>query len=451
MTASSPDSVTERFAATLARTLTMPAAQLRDYQNALIARLLTFASQNSDFYRERLKPVFRSGDEPDLRAWHDIPVLRRTDLVQQIDRINPVRTPAEVGPVSDRRTSGSTGQPMTFRTCWLAQIAAECMMHRHYRWHGIDIDAPMASIRYFSLGTRRCPDGVIDDRWTMFGAGAPHHTLDVREPTECIVNWLERCGASQLITFPSLALDLCAPELSPRVRALNFGNIVGISETITDHARAIVRQHLGWEIAQIYACAEMGCIALQSPFDRRYLICEETVLVEILDEADGPMPPGQSGRVVLTSLYNYATPFIRYDIGDYATLSGEPAQENITLRALDRVEGRARNHLIKRDGRRISSHQIPVRDIAACVGSEHFQIRQNRDASIEIAVAVKGSNPPPDPSELEAAFTRIFGQPTRPCVVEVDELKRTSGGKREMIVSDLAASVAPEALSQGSA
>jgi phenylacetate-CoA ligase len=292
MTISSSDSVAERFAATLKKTLTMPAGQLRTYQNGLIARLLTFAFQNSAFYAARLKPVFRSGGEPDLRAWDEIPVLRRSDLTQQIDRINPERVPDDAGAISSRRTSGSTGQPMTFRTCWLAQVAAECMMHRHYQWHGIDIAEPMASIRYYSSGKRRCPDGLVEERWTMFGAGAPHHTLDVREPTECIVGWLERCGAKQLTTFPSLALDLCAQGFAPRISALNIGKIVGISETVTDHARMLIKDRLGWQIAQIYACAEMGCIALQSPVDSRYLICEETVLVEILDESDRPVPPG---------------------------------------------------------------------------------------------------------------------------------------------------------------
>lgn len=443
MTVNPSDSVAERFAATLKNTLTMPVGRLRTYQNGLMTRLLTFAFQNSAFYAERLKPVFRSGGDPDLRAWDEIPVLRRSDLTQQIDRINPERVPDEAGAISSRRTSGSTGQPMTFRTCWLAQVAAECMMHRHYQWHGIDIAEPMASIRYYSSGKRRCPDGLVEERWTMFGAGAPHHTLDVREPTECIVGWLKRCGAKQLMTFPSLALDLCAQEFSARIRALNIGKIVGISETVTDHARTLVHDRLGWKISQIYACAEMGCIALQSPVDTRYLICEETVLVEILDEWDRPVPPGRSGRVVLTSFYNYATPFIRYDIGDYAVLSPNLAHENITLRALERVEGRARNHLVTINGRRISSHQIPVRDIAACVGSEHFQIRQDRDAGIEIAVASKAGNPPPDSAKVGAIFTRILGGPTEPHIIEVDQLERTSGGKREMIVSDLA-SVASE-------
>jgi phenylacetate-coenzyme A ligase PaaK-like adenylate-forming protein len=62
-----------------------------------------------------------------------------------------------------------------------------------------------------------------------------------------------------------------------RVAALNLRKVVGISEVVTDDMRASVRRQLGCEIAQIYACAEMGCIALQSAHDDEYLICEETV------------------------------------------------------------------------------------------------------------------------------------------------------------------------------
>lgn len=440
MTVSSPDSVVERFAATLRNTQTMPAAQLRNYQNGLLTRLLTFAFQNSAFYAERLKPLFRSSESPDLRAWNEIPVLRRSDLAEQIGRINPERVPDEVGAISTRRTSGSTGQPMAFRICWLAQIAAECMMHRHHKWHGVDIAKPMASIRYYSSGKRRCPDGLIEDRWTMFGEGAPHHTLDVREPIECIVTWLERGGAKQLTTFPSLALDLCTANYSSRIRSLKMEKVIGISETLTYQARSIIAEQLGWEMAQIYACAEMGCIALQSPADSRYLICEESVLVEILDVANQPVQPGHSGRVVLTSFYNYATPFIRYDIGDYAALSAEPVHENITLRALERVEGRARSHLMTRKGRLIFSRQIPIREIAACLGSDQFQIRQSRDADIEIVVAGTSEGQLRDRSKLITIFSQILGEEIAPAVVMVDKLERTSGGKREIVVSDLAAS-----------
>ena len=46
------------------------------------------------------------------------------------------------------------------------------------------------------------------------------------------------------------------------------------------------------------------------------------MILEILDEAGRPCGPGETGRVVLTDLHNFATPLIRYEIGDYAEAAG---------------------------------------------------------------------------------------------------------------------------------
>jgi hypothetical protein len=62
-------------------------------------------------------------------------------------------------------------------------------------------------------------------------------------------------------------------------------------------------------------------IALQCPDSAdptvRSIIMAETHLVEVVDAA-GILAPGQIGRVLVTDLHNFATPLIRYDIGDYS-------------------------------------------------------------------------------------------------------------------------------------
>src|SRR5262249_9435208 len=147
------------------------------------------------------------------------------------------------------------------------------------------------------------------------------------------------------------------------------------SESVTPYLRDLVSERLGCEIAQAYACGEMGCIALQSPHDHSYYVCEETVLVEILDDAGNAVQPGETGHVVLTSLYNYATPFIRYSIGDFATLGGWGTTGRALTR-LQRVDGRPSNALHKFNGGYVWPHQLPVSELAAHLSSPRFQIRQ---------------------------------------------------------------------------
>ena len=103
----SADDVYSRFAANLERTEQMSRSGLSAYRDGLLARLLSFARTQSPFYRDRLEPLFRTTDAPDLRAWHEVPILRRSDLECDIDRINPAEPPADIGEVTTRRTSGT--------------------------------------------------------------------------------------------------------------------------------------------------------------------------------------------------------------------------------------------------------------------------------------------------------------------------------------------------------
>src|SRR5690606_29727763 len=74
MTVGTVDEGYERFAATLERTQWLPRERLITYRDDLLLRLVKFASENSPFYRERLRPLFRAGGEIDLRAWREVPI-----------------------------------------------------------------------------------------------------------------------------------------------------------------------------------------------------------------------------------------------------------------------------------------------------------------------------------------------------------------------------------------
>src|SRR5436190_16754531 len=91
--------VYQQFAATLAKTEWFSRHQLELYREKLLARLAKFAWSHSPFYRERLQPLFRGSDEPQLESWGEVPLLRRSDLESDIGRINPDTVPEDVGEV----------------------------------------------------------------------------------------------------------------------------------------------------------------------------------------------------------------------------------------------------------------------------------------------------------------------------------------------------------------
>ena len=93
-------------------------------------------------------------------------------------------------------------------------------------------------------------------------------------------------------------------------------------------------------------------------FLRRGAQQSEHLLVEILDEGGRACLPGQIGRVVVTDLYNYAMPLLRYRIGDRGSLLADPCGCGHPFPLLGVVAGRRADMLVLEGGHRISPYAL---------------------------------------------------------------------------------------------
>lgn len=144
----------------------------------------------------------------------------------------------------------------------------------------------------------------------------------------------------QALAERSLELGLVLPRLK---QARTYG------EMLRPEARGIVRKAWGVEIADSYSCEELGYPALQCPQCDFYHVQAESVILEILGDDGIPCKPGEAGRVVWSSLHNFAMPLLRYAIGDYAE-AGESCDCGRGFPVLRRIVGRQRNMLVRPDG-----------------------------------------------------------------------------------------------------
>ena len=92
------------------------------------------------------------------------------------------------------------------------------------------------------------------------------------------------------------------------------------SEMLYDSDKKLMQDAFGGPVVNEYGASELDLIAFTNSEDE-FVVNSETLFVEILDENDRPVPHGNSGRIVITGLYNKAHPMIRYDIGDTGILS----------------------------------------------------------------------------------------------------------------------------------
>src|SRR5690606_32044653 len=85
------------------------------------------------------------------------------------------------------------------------------------------------------------------------------------------------------------------------------------SEMLFESDKKLLETWLGVPVVNEYGASELDLIAYTDTNDD-FIVNTETLFVEILDKNNLPVPVGKEGRIVITSLYNKAHPFIRYDI-----------------------------------------------------------------------------------------------------------------------------------------
>ena len=427
----------------LERTQWWSADQLIEHQLSQLSQLLKHAHHTVPFYRGRLDAAgIRPADGLTLDKWRTLPLLTRRDVQSAGDALVSSAVPAQFGGVTQTQTSGSTGEPVKLRRTALDRLLWEAITLREHDWHGRDISGKLASIRVFSKGGAKPPHGNLLDNW-----GAPTGHVYVTGPMALLsiatdvvtqARWLMQHEPDYLLTYPTNLAALIS-HFSARGNSLRRLRAVRtVGETVTPELRAACRGSWGVPLVDIYSSQELGYIALQCPVSEQYHVMAESVLVEILGADGKPCRPGEIGRLVVTSLHNFATPLIRYELRDYAE-AGAPCPCGRGLPTLARILGRSRNMLTLPTGEQrwplVGFHEY--REIAPV---RQYQLIQQTLEDIEVRFTVDRPLTGAEEARLTQVIQAALGYPFRLNFVYFPgEIPRGAGGKFEEFVSRLEA------------
>ena len=407
--------------------------QLQSYQNQLLAGIAGHAFAHVPFYRQRLAPLFRSGS-PDLRAWHEVPVLSRAEVLADLDAFRAVAVPLAAARDSEGRTSGTSGASLRFVQSEIAGIASRCLLERMFESHRINKAAHLARIHLPPADAPAdYPDGAEDSGWNLTHPTARRSSLSIRSSIAEQAEWLARRAPAYLMTYQSTAAAL-AQHFEACGRKLVLRAVFTAGETVDGSTRQDIRGAFGCPAIDRYATNEIGHVASQCPTGGGYHVCSEAVLLELLDEEGRAVEPGKQGRVVLTSLYNFAMPFIRYDIGDLAVAAEGPCSCGSSLPRLAAILGRQRNIFTFSDGSQYSpwSWRLIFRQH---IEAAQLQMVQTAPDFIELRYVPRDGADAPDDAAIEQIGRKAIHPNVTVRPVAVAAIERHPSGKIEDCVS----------------
>jgi len=286
--------------------------QLEAYQAEALRRLREYAYAHSPFYQRLHGGLFD-------RPLHELPVLTKAMLMEHFDEVVTDRSVhleavrAFAGERLEGRlfldrywvtaTSGSSGQPGFFlfnEPEWLTIVAS---FARGQEWSGAAVSllhrrkmATVASISPWHMSSQVA--ATAKTWWT------PSIRLPASDPLESIVQRLNEWKPDVLIAYASMARILADEQLAGRLH-IQPGKTFTSSEVLTDETRRRVRSAWGDEPFNQYGATETADIAAEYQACRHMHIFEDLLIIEVVDEAYRPVPPGAYGaRLLVTTLFS---------------------------------------------------------------------------------------------------------------------------------------------------
>lgn len=416
----------------LERTQWLAPAAIRDAQLLQLAQVLRHAIATVPYYRERLAGCWAPAAALTWETLEALPLLTRRDLQEGFATLASTAVPAQHGAVHEARTSGSTGMPVRVLGSEVDLLYWKALTLREHAWHRRDLGAKLAAIRHGvdeaeGANWGGATDGVIDT--------GPAATLPVSRDIAEQARWLERQQPAYLLSHPTNLAALAEYCVTHGVRVPGLREVRTSGEAVAPEVRELCRRAWDVELVDMYSSNEVGYMALQCPQVQHYHAMAESVLVEVVDDQGHACKPGQIGRVLVTTLHNFAMPLIRYEVGDLAEV-GAPCVCGRGLPVLSRILGRVRNMLVLASGERYWP-SFGMRSLTVELGIRQHQVVQKTVDLLEARLVVAAPLNHEQEERLRARLLSTVPPGFRIELVYCDEIARSAGGKFEDFMSEV--------------
>jgi phenylacetate-CoA ligase len=400
-------------------------AELRQRSESRLARLLHHAVQNVPFYRGLDvsrppvvdKSTYRS-HAPEVFAASNLPEQRRIE----------------------KATSGSTGVPFRFAVDRATLPVAFASQLSYDSWIGLrpfDRCVRIVVPPPASAAPPQVPwlQGIYE-RWTQKRISL--WDIDA-ERAEDILQRIESFRPEFLFGYTS-TLAALADILLTRGRRLSWPlrGVITTSETLSPLRKRLIAEYFQAPITNRYGLREFGWFAAQScgVSPDRFHVNSDLAVCEILRPDGSPAEEGETGRIVLTDLWNYARPFIRYDTGDLAARLGGPCPCGRGFPLLGPIEGRSQECLTTTAGKVVSpallAHYLFVHN-GHGDAVRHYQIVQEEPQRVLLLVVPGDAWNECAADGLRNRMSQLLGQEMETHVQVIAEIPPERSGKRPIV------------------
>lgn len=363
--------------------------QIKAFQEDLLHKALTNLDSNSPYYQRMFKSYGINVDKIcHIEDLVKIPFTEKKDLQLFNDEFLCCPKSKIIDYIT---TSGTLGDPVTFgctekdlqRLAFNEKKSFECagVQPGNVVQLMTTLDKRfMAGLAYF-LGLRELGAGVI-----RVGNGIPELQWDT----------IRRIKPDTIMCVPSFILKLIqyAEDHNIDYKNSSIRRIIGIGEGLRDQNFNLnllgskIKEKWDVQLFATYSSTEMGATFSECEFGMGGHVHPELIIVEIIGDDDLPVPDGEPGEIVITTLGVEGMPLLRFRTGDIATKIVEQCKCGRNSYRLTPLIGR-KNNMIKLKGTTLYPPAInDVLDNTDYVENYVIEVRQSEAGTDDVVVKI---------------------------------------------------------------
>lgn len=332
--------------------------ELEEFQFNKLRKIVNYTWNNVLGYRELWqKHNFNPEKLKELNDIHLIPFITKDILRDNFDKF----TNHNLTKIHYCTTGGSTGIPFGFyleeKNEYIEKAFIYDMWYRHY---------PPTSLRSKSTVLRGDKVKGIYEYDPLHGLTLSSYDINV-DNVEKYIQFIEIYKTPIFQAYPS-AIYLMAKIIKDNGLSINhnFESIMLGSEPLYVFQKELIQEVFNTRLCFWYGATEKVVLAGNCGKNDRFHIYPQYGITELVDTYGNPiLQEGQTGEIVGTSFWNYATPFIRYKTMDYGELGQKYCEQcGRSYQLLNKIEGRLQDYIVDKEGNLVT--------LTALIFAQHF-------------------------------------------------------------------------------